>query len=164
MSPSGTPPRRRRPDDVPDKDYSHVPLSRKLGIREGSLVVLLGAPDGAEGWLEPLPLGVEVTRDPAEVAGGEADVIVCFATGAAELGAAVARLVPLLSVAGGLWLCSPKRASQVPTDLTFDVVQRIGLDAGLVDNKVASVSAVWSGVRFVRRLRDRPGRVARAAR
>ena len=136
---------------VAEKDYSHVPLSRKLGIRPGSTVVLDGAPDGAAAWLEPLPDGVRLTQRPAV----EADVIVCFATRAAGLARAAAELAPALTVAGGLWLCSPKRTSGIATDLTFEVVQRTGLELGLVDNKSVSVSPQWSGVRFVRRLRDR---------
>jgi hypothetical protein len=136
---------------VPEKDYSHVPLSRKLGIKPGSTLVLRGAPEGAAAWLEPLP--DDVTVDPDATS---ADVIVCFSTEAAELGAAVAMLTPRLTTAGGLWLCYPKRASGIRTDLTFDPVQHIGLDAGLVDNKSISVSPEWSGMRFVRRVRDRP--------
>ena len=138
-----------------DKDYSHVPLSRKLGIKPGSTVVLDGAPDGAVAWLEPLPDGARLLAAPA--APGSLDVIVCFATRHGALQAAVTRLVPALAVAGGLWLCWPKRASGIETDLGFDAVQRAGLDAGLVDNKSVSVSPLWSGMRFVRRLRDRPG-------
>ena len=133
------------------KDYSHVPLSQKLGIKPGTTVVLDGAPDGVESWLEPLPDGARVSRRAAK----DADVIVCFATRAADLARAVARFTPKLAMAGGLWLCYPKRTSGIATDATFDVVQRLGLDAALVDNKSISVSPEWSGMRFVRRLRDR---------
>ena len=59
---------------------------------------------------------------------------------------------------GGLWVCWPKKASKVETDLTFDIVQGMGLEAGLVDNKTASVTDVYQGMRFVYRLKDRPGR------
>ena len=57
---------------------------------------------------------------------------------------------------GGLWIAWPKKTSGVATDLVFEAVQRIGLDAGLVDNKVCAIDDTWSGLRFVHRLADRP--------
>ena len=137
-------------------DYSHVPLARKLGIRAGYLVLLDGAPPELDAWLQPLPEGVELRRR-QEARPGSVDVALAFATELRALGPAVGRLEPLLTPAGGLWLCSPKKASRVPTDIDFAAVQALGLGAGLVDNKVASLSDVWTGMRFVRRLRDRGG-------
>ncbi len=61
-----------------------------------------------------------------------------------------------LDPAGGLWIAWPKRASGVATDLSENVVRELGLDAGLVDNKVCAVDEVWSALRFVYRVRDRP--------
>jgi hypothetical protein len=63
-----------------------------------------------------------------------------------------------LRPAGGLWVAWPKKTSCVATDLTFDPVQQIGLDAGLVDNKVCAIDDTWSALRFVTRVADRPGR------
>ena len=57
--------------------------------------------------------------------------------------------------AGMLWVAWPKKAAKIETDLTFDVVQRTGLKAGLVDNKICAIDETWSGLRFVRRLKDR---------
>jgi len=54
-----------------------------------------------------------------------------------------------------LWIAWPKRSSGVTTDLSDNVVRAVGLAHGLVDNKVCAVTEVWSGQRFVRRLRDR---------
>jgi hypothetical protein len=59
--------------------------------------------------------------------------------------------------AARLWVAWPKKAATLPTDLDFDAVQRIGLDAGLVDNKSASVTDEFQGLQFVYRLKDRPG-------
>ena len=59
---------------------------------------------------------------------------------------------------GGLWVAWPKKSSGVATDLAFDSVQRTGLDIGLVDNKVCAIDEIWSGLRFVYRLKDRPGK------
>ncbi|MDP9225578.1 MAG: hypothetical protein M3P18_17390, partial [Actinomycetota bacterium] len=63
----------------------------------------------------------------------------------------------------GFWVAYPKRSSTIETDLTFDIVQRIGLDAGLVDNKSCAIDDEWSGVRFVVRLGDRPPPPRKAA-
>ena len=133
------------------KDYSGTPLPKKLGIREGSRVLLVGAPDGFERMLRPLPADVEVLGR----ASNELDVILVFATSQADLERRVAQLVSRLDASGRLWVAWPKRASGVPTDVTFDSAQRTGLDAGLVDNKSASITDVFQGLQFVYRLRDR---------
>jgi hypothetical protein len=85
------------------------------------------------------------------------EVVVLFTTSRAELERRFAALKDTLAPADGLWIAWPKKASRIETDLTFDEVQRIGLDAGLVDNKSAAVDDEWQAVRFVYRLRDRPG-------
>ena len=133
------------------KDYSGTPLPRKLGIREGSRVLLASPPPGFT--LGPLPLGAEVLRR----AGGTLDVVVLFATRRSELERRFAALAGALDPAGRLWVAWPKRAAKVETDLTFDVVQEAGLSAGLVDNKSASLDQVFQGLQFVYRLKDRPG-------
>jgi hypothetical protein len=85
------------------------------------------------------------------------EVVVLFTTSREELERRFAALKDTLAPADGLWIAWPKKASRIETDLTFDEVQRIGLDAGLVDNKSAAVDDEWQAVRFVHRLRDRPG-------
>ena len=138
--------------------YSGTPLPRKLGIRAGSRVLLAGAPAGLPGALGELPAGVEL------VAAGAADldVAVLFADGEAALRTQFADLAVALSPAGGLWIAWPKRSSGVATDLDENVVRAVGLEAGLVDNKVCAIDATWSALRFVRRLRDRPPRTLSA--
>ena len=86
------------------------------------------------------------------------EVVVLFTTSRAELERRFAGLKETLAPADGLWIAWPKKASKIETDLTFDEVQRIGLEAGLVDNKSAAVDDEWQAVRFVYRLRDRRGR------
>jgi hypothetical protein len=61
----------------------------------------------------------------------------------------------MLGPADGLWIAYPKRSSKLETDLSFADVQRLGLDAGLVDNKSIAIDDDWSAVRFVYRRRDR---------
>jgi hypothetical protein len=129
--------------------YSGTPLPKKLGIKPGHRVMLLGAPDGFE--LDGLPDGVKLVRS----ARGQADVIVSFHLERADL----ARRMPALRRAmvpnAGLWIAWPKKASKVPTDLTEDVVRELALATVLVDNKVAAIDEVWSGLRLVIRVRDR---------
>jgi len=84
-------------------------------------------------------------------------VIVFFTTSRDELTRRFEALRDTLDPADGLWVAWPKKASKLETDLDFDTVQQIGLDAGLVDNKSVAIDADWQAVRFVYRLADRPG-------
>jgi hypothetical protein len=84
-----------------------------------------------------------------------ADVVVYFTTSRAELERRFAGLKQTLGPADGLWIAYPKKSSKLETDLTFDGVQQIGLDAGLVDNKSIAFDDDWSAVRFVYRREDR---------
>jgi len=132
------------------KDYSGTPLPRKLGIREGSRVTLIGAPRGFS--LYPMPRGA-VVGPRLRV---DLDVAVLFVTRRADLERRFADLVRGLAPDGRLWVAWPKKASGMETDLTFEFVQRHGLGAGLVDNKSASIDEVFQGLQFVIRVADRP--------
>ena len=131
--------------------YSGTPLPRKLGIREGSRVAVVAAPKGFDAALGALPPGAQLRAH----ARGRLDVIVFFVTRRAELARRFPSFMRALEDDGGLWVAWPKKTSGVATDLGFDVVQRVGLDAGLVDNKVAAIDGTWSGLRFVYRVADR---------
>jgi hypothetical protein len=135
-----------------EKDYSGTPLPKKLGIKEGSRVAIAGAPEGFASTLQPMPGGVEIVSQLR----GRLDVVVLFATRLAALQRRFGAAKRSLEFDGGLWVCWPKKASKVETDLTFDVVQGMGLGAGLVDNKIVSVTDVYQAMRFVYRLKDRP--------
>lgn len=124
------------------------PLPRKLGIKEDSVVALVSAPAGFDRELGRLPNGVEVRS----TVRGRADVVVFFATRRAELSRRMASFERALSPGGSLWVAWPKRTSGVATDLTFEPVQEIGNDAGLVDGRVCPLNAAWSSVRFQRRV------------
>ena len=132
--------------------YSGTPLPRKLGIRDGSRVLLVAAPGDFADTLGELPPGTELLAAGAS----DLDVVVVFVLELAALRAQFAPLAAALQPAGGLWVAWPKRSSGVATDLTENVVRDHGLEAGLVDNKVCAIDATWSGLRFVWRLRDRP--------
>ena len=134
--------------------YSGTPLPRKLGIREGSRVLLVAAPADFAGTLGELPTGVQQAAAGAE----DVDVAVVFVLDLESLRAHFAELAAALQPAGGLWVAWPKRSSGVATELDENVVRAYGLEQGLVDNKVCAIDATWSGLRFVWRLRDRPPR------
>jgi hypothetical protein len=134
--------------------YSGTPLPWKLGIKEGSTLALLGAPDGLAALLEPLPAGVLLRRSTR----GTADVILLFTTSRDDLARRLPAAQRALHPDGGLWVAWPKKASGVATDLTENVVRELGLAAGLVDNKVCAIDETWSGLRLVVRLADRPAR------
>lgn len=136
----------------PHKDYSGTPLPKKLGIREGARVHVAGAPEGFDAVLGPLPTGVERLGR----LGSDMDVVLLFVTRERDLRSRFAKFAAALEPAGRLWVAWPKKASGVASDLDFDTVQRIGLDAGLVDNKSASVTEAFQGLQFVYRLKDRP--------
>lgn len=126
--------------------YSGTPLAKKLGIKPGYSVVLVGAPEDFATTLGELPEGV-VLRGHAR---GRCDLIVWFCQSRAELKKRVERL-GMLAGAGGLWIAWPKQASGVSTDLTQTAVRSAGLAVGLVDYKVAAIDATWSGLRFTQR-------------
>jgi len=133
------------------KDYSGTPLPKKLGIRDGSRVLLVNAPDGFEQLLTPMPDDAQLVKRPAK----GLDVAVLFATEQADLIRWFDALVASIDTAGRIWVAWPKKASKVDTDIDFGFAQGIGLDAGLVDNKSASITDVFQGLQFVYRLKDR---------
>jgi hypothetical protein len=115
--------------------YSGTPLPKKLGIKPGSRVLLVGGEvDVGEGEV---------------VAEGPADVLVAFFTERVAFEAALAGLRAQMEPAAGLWIAWPKKASKVPTDITEDTVREVALPTGLVDNKVCAIDEVWSGLRLV---------------
>jgi len=132
--------------------YSGTPLPSKLGIREGSRLLLVDPPEDFGATLGELPAGVESLGEGASAV----DVALLFAPDAAAVRTRFASLAASLQPAGGLWIAWPKRSSGVATDLDENLVREIGLAEGLVDNKVCAIDATWSGLRFVWRLRDRP--------
>jgi hypothetical protein len=134
--------------------YSKTSLAQKLGIKEAALVLLLDAPEGFEATLGELPADA-VTADDITAAAAY-DIILFFAKSQDDLRRQFPALKRRLKPAGGLWICWPKKASGVETDLTEDIVREFALAGGLVDNKVCAVDDVWSGLRLVFRLRDRP--------
>jgi hypothetical protein len=131
--------------------YSGTPLIQKIGIKPGHRVLLRNHPASFVKDLGKLPEGV-VSADRIS---GKANVIVYFTERLAELEKDFARLSAALVLDGMLWIGWPKKASGRPTDLTEDIVRRVGLACGLVDVKVCAIDETWSGLKFVIRVKDR---------
>jgi hypothetical protein len=142
---------------------SDSPLIRKLGIKAAMRILYVNPPLTFAVTLGPLPADVDVRVFDADD-GCDLDFIIFFTRDEQELRAKFAAIAARLAPTGGLWIAWPKKASGVATDLSDDRVRLIGLEHGLVDNKVCSIDSTWSGQRFVIRLKDRPKNANRKTR
>lgn len=131
--------------------YSQTPLAQKLGIKERTRYLFVGAPTGFEKELPTLPASATHVASSAR----EVDLILFFASDLKALRRPLPSLIKKLPAAGILWVGWPKLASGVPTDLRENVVRDTLLATGLVDIKVCSINDTYSGLKFVRRLKDR---------
>jgi CheY-like chemotaxis protein len=126
--------------------YSNTPLPKKLGIKSGSVVVLIDAPDGFEKTLGSLPTDAVLSKGMR----GKCDVTIWFVDSLKDL----ERRIERIGRFGGenrLWIAWPKKASGWKTDVTENQVRRVGLAEGLVDYKIAAIDSIWSGLLFTRR-------------
>lgn len=131
--------------------YSGTPLPQKLGIKKDFHVALLDAPSDVRAELKDALSACRLVQDGR----GPLDFVMIFVKSASGLKKKFAELSKQLSPAGMLWVGWPKKTSGVATDLNENEVRRIGLEIGLVDVKVCAVNEVWSGLKFVIRLKDR---------
>jgi hypothetical protein len=131
--------------------YSGTPLPKKLGIKPGARVRLLDAPLDVRAELSDALAECEIANE------GKVplDFAMLFTKSKADLAKEFKRVSKALAPAGMLWVSWPKKSSGVTTDLNENIVRDIGLAAGLVDIKVCAVTEVWSGLKFVRRVKDR---------
>ena len=130
--------------------YSGTPLVKKLGIKSGFNIALVNAPSGFANVLD-LPSDVTInskSRAPLDFAQ-------LFVKSEKELKTRFSEYSKRLNASGMLWVSWPKKSSGVTTDLSEGIVRAIGLAAGLVDVKICAVDDVWSGLKFVFRLKDR---------
>ena len=129
--------------------YSTTPLLGKIGVKPHHRVYLDNVPDGLVlDW----PADVTLLR---RLSGAPVDIAWTFCPDRARLVGRLDRLVAHLATDGMLWVSWPKKSSGIASDLDENVVRELGLVAGVVDVKVAAVDETWSGLKFVRRLRDR---------
>jgi hypothetical protein len=129
--------------------YSGTPLPLKLGVRADSRVLVLGQPAGTD--LGRWDCAARHTRRGR----GRYDVVLAFAPDLATLRRRFGPAMEATTTAGRLWVCWPKRASGLATDLSENEVRELGLATGVVDVKVCAIDDTWSALAFVRRLRDR---------
>jgi hypothetical protein len=131
--------------------YSATPLQKKLGIKEGFSVYVLQPPDQYFDWISPLPQHTTVKTKLTN----NLDFVHLFITEQKVFAKEFIRCKKSIKKDGMLWISWPKKASKVSTDLDENIIREFGLKNGMVDVKVCAVDEVWSGLKFVFRLRDR---------
>lgn len=125
--------------------YSGSPLAKKLGLKAGSHLVLVGAPDTYLALIEPVPNGVTV----GVRISGTTDVVHVFTTRRVELLGILTGCRSKLKPTAIVWVSWPKKSAKVPTEVTEDVIRELALPLGFVDVKVCAVTEVWSGLKLV---------------
>lgn len=135
--------------------YSGTPLVKKLGFKPGFRVAFVNAPSEFASDLGDLPDDIQVLKENLR---SPLDLVVLFVTSQLAMKSGFHKLAKKLANNGMLWVSWPKKSSGVATDLSENIIRNIGLDAGLVDVKVCAINEVWSGLKFVYRLRDRQSR------
>jgi hypothetical protein len=125
--------------------YSGAPLAKKLGIKPGSRLLLIGAPDQYISLLAPLPEGVQFEQQLTEAT----DIVQIFSTQRIQLEQLLESFRATLKPTGAVWVSWPKKSARVPTDITEDIIRDIALPLGFVDIKICAVNEVWSGLKLV---------------
>ena len=131
--------------------YSGTPLSKKLGLKEGSRVFAADAPANYLKLLAPLPKRVHM----ASRLDAETDIAHFFAVQRSVLARSLKTARSRLRPDAAIWVSWPKKASGVRTDITEDVIREVALPMGLVDIKVCAVDETWSGLKLVLRKSER---------
>ena len=132
--------------------YSGTPLLKKLGIKSGAKALVIGEPRAYFDWISPLPEGTKIVK---KAPSGEVDFIHMFVTEFNDFSKRFKDSKKILKKDGMLWISWPKKSSGVATDLDENIIRDFGLKNGLVDVKVCAVDDVWSGLKFVYRIKDR---------
>lgn len=138
--------------------YSGTPLAKKLGIKAAARVFVHAAPANYPDLLAPLPPGVQFVRRVAQ----DTDLMHLFGARREPLKRALHTARQGMRDDAVIWVSWPKKASQVPTDMSEDVVRELAFPLGLVDVKVCAVDEIWSGLKLVVRLSERAKPVPRA--
>jgi hypothetical protein len=141
--------------------YSGKPLSKKLGITPGMIVITVGAPDDYSDLLAHVPDDVLILeaggrgRTRAKISTGPADMVHVFTNSRDDLFRGLAEYKNLIKQDGTIWVSWYKRAAKLPTEITEDTVREAALPLGLVDVKVCAVDEKWSGLKLVIRRENR---------
>ena len=125
--------------------YSGTPLARKLGLKEASNLVTIGAPKDYLRLIEPVPQGVEIGTKVSQ----STDIVHVFSTRRAELERILVDCRSKMKPSAMIWASWPKKSAKVPTEITEDIVREIALPLGFVDVKVCAVTEIWSGLKLV---------------
>jgi hypothetical protein len=130
-----------------DAGYSGTPLVKKLGIKPGTSLALIGAPHDFEKLLKGLPKDVTPTR------GGSApaDLVIWWPASVRDLASRINKVEKRIAPGGSIWISWPKKTSGLKSDLTENALRDAALPIGLVDYKVCAISEIWSGLKFARR-------------
>ncbi|MCU1422364.1 MAG: hypothetical protein JWN36_2015 [Microbacteriaceae bacterium] len=120
--------------------------SRKLGLKPGQRVALVGADPG---WALADAPPLEFVDD------GPADVVIAFLRSAVEVEPTLVALGERIRPAGAIWAAWPRRAAGHVSDVGDAVIREAVLPHGLVDVKVAAIDHDWSGLKIVWRLTQR---------
>ncbi|MGD0192695.1 MAG: DUF3052 domain-containing protein [Rhizomicrobium sp.] len=126
--------------------YSGTPLARKLGIKPGSTLLLIGAPPDYRDWVSPLPEGVSFVSTSRS---GQCDLVHLFSTSLADLRRSLPKARDAIKPDGAVWVSWTKKSAKIPTDVTEGGVRKLALATDLVDVKVCAVTDVWSGLKLV---------------
>ena len=135
--------------------YSGTPLAKKLGIKEGFLVVTVNEPPQYRSLLEPLPADVLITDAAQRDSGAPIDLVHLFTNSRDELFRELSKWMREIRSSGTIWVSWYKKAAKLPTEITEDVVRKACLPIGLVDVKVCAVDENWSGLKLVIRKENR---------
>ncbi len=131
--------------------YAGTPLAKKSGIKEAAVISVYNAPDYYLSLFTDWPANVMISTKRLE----KKNLIHFFTKREKELAAALPSLKEEVFPNGSLWVSWPRKAANIPTDITEDVIRKLGLANGLVDVKVCAVDAVWSGLKLVIPVKDR---------
>ncbi|HLA09739.1 MAG TPA: hypothetical protein VJ023_03920 [Pyrinomonadaceae bacterium] len=131
--------------------YSETPLNKKLGFKEGHRFALINAPEGLSEELEPLPPKIKNVKPGSR----ELDLVLLFCKTMKSMELQLPKAAKSIKPNGMVWVAWPKKSSGFASDLSFNVVQKTGLKLGLVDVKICAINEVWSGLKFMYRVRDR---------
>jgi hypothetical protein len=131
--------------------YSGTPLVKKLGLKPATTVYIMNPPDEYFDWLHPLPEKTDVKKKLS----GDLDFIHLFVKDRKSFQQAFVKAKTYLKDNGMMWISWPKKSSKIITDLDENVIRDFGLAEGLVDVKVCAVDEIWSGLKFVVRVKDR---------
>jgi hypothetical protein len=129
----------------PTTGYSGTPLTKKLGFKERSLVLLIDAPKDYVQLVAPMPTGVQFISKPIR----KVDIAHVFVSRRSTLSKHLSKLRKTLDAQASIWVSWPKKTAKMPTDITEDTIREVALPLGFVDIKVCAVTDVWSGLKLV---------------